>query len=118
MGEGRGLAKGCSVDVRTQIFQRVDGRLRSKIFSLKFFCFDFILERILSIMWCLEGRRLAKLNQTLILITGPLYEVHMLNINLLLGLEPFKKFLVGRWVSGGYHSEYSLLLWAKTWTED
>ena len=85
---------------------------------MEIFCFDFILERILSIMWCLEGRRLAKLNQTLILITGPLYEVHMLNISILLGLEPFQKFSVGRWVGGGYHSEYSLLLLARTWTED
>ena len=78
----------------------MDGRLRSKIFSMEIFCFDFILERILSIMWCLEGWRLAKLNQPLVLITGPLYEVHMLNISLLLGLQPFQKFSVGRWVGG------------------
>ena len=39
----------------------------------------------------------------------------MPNLDSLLCLEPSKKFVV---VGGGYHSEYSVLLWAKISTED
>ena len=46
-------------------------------------------------------------------------EAYIPNLSPLVCLEPFKKFSVGGWVGGGgYHSEYSVLLWAKTWPED
>ena len=54
-GGGRGLAKGCSVDVRKQIFQRADGCLGSKMFILNIFCFDLILEWSWIINWVRGG---------------------------------------------------------------